>query len=272
MGGRDSGQAASTVTGILWTRSEGTQPVLDMLKTDLSTFDRYPWCPAPKRPGPMLIGLGMPRLTPTPPPVAGAPSPHGPDVKAAQDFAVASPVNAVVPAASAPKDTAKPAESPLKLGQVGRSYDEAGKSVAAQRGVREYLASGYTRRNPDGTRAIDKDWTGKWKPIDVQLAEKTWGKSEDVAAFKDGFGSAGASFASGNSGIGKVEGAATSAFSITKGGVTLSPISAKGAAAVAQGHVDLNKDGLVSASGDAAFLKAAGSAEAVAILTPGKRP
>lgn len=254
------------MTGFPWSATEGPVPARNMLRTDLSTFERYPYlsmpsqqnvCPVPVygpvKPAPAWRGppFKYPDVTP---------NKYIPEVKATKDFALASPANTVVP-------EEKPAESGLKLGQLSKKTEDVGVKYTEQRGIREYRASGYTRRNPDGKTKIDTDWAGKWKELDFQVAEKTWG-TRSGAAYSKNLGDPAKDWFSGGYKIGGYEGKATSAFSITKGGVNITPIAAKGSVAVAQGKAAFNKDGLVSGTGEAAFMKAEGEAKVAIVVNP----
>ncbi len=260
----------SALTQIPWWNPAGPPPVLDMLKTDLSTFERYQYCPAPPAATPPLIGPYRPGLQMGP--VMSAPSqpyalsPHIPDVAQAREFALGSPANALVPE---PRENAEEEAEPsgLKLFQLSRSTEGGGVSYTEQRGIREYLASGYTRRNPDGKVKIDSDWRGKWKEMDFQVAKQTWWK-DDASAYSDTFGTPGQSIATGGLQIGAANSSASSTFSVTKGGVNITPISADASVAVAKGQIKLNEGGLVSGSGEASFMEAKGTAKTAIILNP----
>ena len=258
--------SAGVATGFPWSATEGPTPARNMLRTDFSVFDRYLYssipstgkiCPVPTygpvKPGPAWRGppFKYPEVTP---------NRHIPDVVATKNYAVTSPANTTVP-------EEKPPESGLKLGQLSKKTADVGVKFTEQRSKREYLASGYTRTNPDGKTKIDTDWSGKWKELDLQVAEQTWAKTSGAAYSKD-LGNSATDWFSGGYKIGAGEAKATSAFSITKGGVNITPIAAKGSVAVAQGKAAFNKDGLVGATGEAAFMKAEGEIKAAVVINP----
>ncbi|MBL3561862.1 hypothetical protein [Rhodovulum sulfidophilum] len=267
----NSASAASS-TGLDWLTREGPLAAQDMLRTDLSLFERYPFraepaaetsCRAPETIGPVLPTL---RVTDT---LVTKGNPHVPELSEAVEFARNSAANQLVPAdqRQVGQSDAVQEGTGLEFGQLSLASKDGGVSYSQQRGVREYLASGYTRRNPNGTETIDTDWGGKWKSLNLKAAEKTW-LDESAAAYSDSFGDPAKSFLSGKYEIGAGTVSTRSALSITNGGVDLTPFSAKGSLYAGQISAEANKGGLLSGTGQASYMKASGEATSTVVLNP----
>lgn len=220
--------------------------VLEMLKTDLSTFKRHPFFP---------VSPGI-----TPPFRADAPQQsfnsngglceYIPAVNETVLFGRSSSANKLLPQKERENESK---ESAWKFGELSKDYKDAGVGKKYQRGVREYLASGYTRRNPDGKTDHDTDWRGKWKERNFQVAEYTWWKADKKLA-GDSFGDPAKDWASGEYKLGALEGDGKAGFSVTKGGID-AKLSAKASAAAAQGKVEVLKDQVISGAAKGAVLK-----------------
>ncbi|MGH7004034.1 MAG: hypothetical protein ACREIP_08805, partial [Alphaproteobacteria bacterium] len=257
MAEKRSPQTPFVPTGVPWSRPDSDASVLDMLKTDLSTFKRHPFFPVSPRTGAADSQAG----------VDGTALPsenlcrYIPDVEEASGYGKTSPANKLIPA-----EERQNSESSFKFGELSRKYDDVGVKFSRQGGVREYLKSGYTRRNPNGTTDHDTDWGGKWKELDFQVIEKTWAKG-DASAVERTFGDPAKDWASGEFKAGSAKGDVTSGFSITKKGID-AKAAAKGSLAAAEGKVEVNKDGLVSGSAEGAIMKGQGEAEAAFVANP----
>lgn len=207
------------------------------------------------------------------------------DVQALKDYLAGIGTNIMVPqpAASAPP----PKDEGWKVSGTGGSLGskDGGISVEDRRGVREYLGSGYTRRNPDGFRnpdgtwntiKTDNDFRGKWS----DHAEIAGAKAErdlfSASVAEGSFGKDGDAFG----GSGKVLGAsgkASGQFSLTQeGSKGLSPglranAGAEAQAAMLEGQVGtrqayVDKSQTLAgggASGSVASAKAVAKVEAV---------
>lgn len=255
MAEKRSPQTSFLPTGVPWCRADSNTSVVDMLKTDLSTFKRHPFFPV------------SPRTSAADSQVDKAPSPsenlcqYIPDVEETTDHGKISPANKLIPG-----EERQNSESTFKFGELSRKYDDAGVKFSRQAGVREYLKSGYTRSNPNGTTAHDTDWKGKWKELDLQVVEKTWAKG-GVSAVEKTFGDPAKDWASGEFKAGTAQGGVTSGLSITKKGID-AKAAAKGSIAAAEGKVEVNKDGLASGSAEGAILKAQAEAETAFVANP----
>lgn len=254
-------------TSLPWQAPEGVDSTMSMLRNDLGKFDIYPYCAAPAAAAKPVIGPVRPSLPATKPlPVSGGKqtSPYIGAVQEARDFALGSPANVAVP-------EAKPAEekSTMSYGDLSKSYSDVGVSAASQRGVREYVKSGYTRTNPNGTTEIDKSWAGKWKSASLDVAKKTWWEAPDNQSYysfktHDQPGD----LTSGTVDIAQFSGSATSKFAVSKKGVNITPLSAKASAALVAGKVGTAKDGLLKGEASGALMKAEGEASAAFIANP----
>ena len=226
----------------------GVAPARSMLNSDLSlhrkfTPDRWtpgvPWQPtaAPMYPfGDTEIGEA--------------------DIAALQDYLQSIDANQVVPPASPPaEEEEKPEEeaaapeaaqnTPFYEWEVSgpsRGTEDVGVSNEVRRGVREYLASGYTRRNPDGTHEVDNDFAGKWDD-EISIVEVS-GEHEffDVAvaegSVSNSFGEASGSILSANSNT-------QAGFEVTNQGFNATA-SAELSGAMAQGSIESVDTGLVA--------------------------
>ena len=172
----------------------------------------------------------------------------------------------VPPAAPAEPEKEEDKGPEWKFGQVERATEEGGVSEEWRRGIREYIVSGYTRRNPDGTHEVDNDWRGKWKDTELTVAEVSDRTDKARVAVADGsFGDADSLF----SGDGQVLGAEADAgykAAITSKGVEASA-DAKASAYVAQGKVASADDGILSGEAEGAVLKAEAEAKGEVTLT-----
>lgn len=237
--------------------------VLHMLETDLSTYKRHPFYPV----SPWTSSPSPKSVAPSTPQTCGTLCEHIPDVADAVTFARASTVNKLVPQKEHENENGKKdEEAAWKFGQLSQEYKDIGKRKGVQRGIREYLASGYTRRNPDGKTDHDTDWRGKWKERNFQVAEYTWWKL-DKKAYGDKFGDPKTDWASGEYKIHSREGDVKTGFSFTKGGID-AKASAKASYAAAQGKVELLKDQVISGSAEGALLKAEAEGEVAFVKNP----
>ncbi|MGH1330276.1 MAG: hypothetical protein ACRBBK_05295 [Paracoccaceae bacterium] len=118
------------------------------------------------------------------------------DIKALQDYLQNIDANIVVPdpkpSPSKEQQSGKAAEEKpfweFELKGPSTKFEDGGVSVETKRGVREYLNSGYTRRNPDGTFEVDNDLNGKWQDEFTLLEGTAEHEFFDVAVAEGEFG------------------------------------------------------------------------------------
>ncbi len=173
------------------------------------------------------------------------------DIAALQDYLQSVDTNLVVPPATPPAETEETEEEPateeepfwdLSLDGPSRGTKDGGVEVETRRGVREYLRSGYTRRNPDGTYEVDNDFGGKWDD-EITIVE---GKAEheffDVAvaegSVSNDFGEASGSILSANANT-------EAGFEVTNQGFNATA-SAELAGSMAEGSIESVDTGIVA--------------------------
>lgn len=237
--------------------------VLDMLRTDLSTYKRHPYFEVSPRWRPPYRIDAFPQSIDN----DGKLCRHIPDVADAIEFGRQSTVNKLLPQnerENKPKDE----ESAWKFGEYSREYEDLGVKRQQQRGIREYIASGYTRRNPDGKTDHDKDWAGKWKENpEFQVVEHTWWQMKEKKEGGDTFGDPATDWVSGEYKYGARQGDAKGGFSVTKQGVD-AKISGNVTASAAEGKADFLKDQLLSATAEGAVFKGKLEGEAAFVANP----
>ena len=176
------------------------------------------------------------------------------------------------PAADPPKE-AEPAAEPeaepfwdVSAEGPSRSSEDGGVSTEHRRGVREYLASGYTRTNPDGTREVDNDIGGKWEDS-ISLVE--------VSAEHEFFDESVASGDFGNEddlihGSGRILGADSSmgsSFEITNSSIKgAAEIQANGS--FAEGSIESSDEHLIGGKVEGSVVSADATAGGEIVLTP----
>lgn len=248
--------------------SEGRPPAQDMLRSDTRLFSKWmappksePWKGPPWR---------MPEQTEanTPwTPQGGSPAPDATDpseIRELQSYLQSVDSNHLVPA---PEEGEEKDDGPKwEFGQAERKTEDGGTSEEWRRGVREYIKSGYTRRNPDGTHEVDSDWRGKWRETEYTIAEVSDRTDKAEVSVADGsFGNADSLF----SGDGQVLGAEADAGykgAITSKGLEASA-DAQASAYAAQGKIESADDGLLSGEAEGAALKADAEAQGEVMLT-----
>jgi hypothetical protein len=175
------------------------------------------------------------------------------DFPSFQEYLQTRETNLIVPN---PTPTEEPAEeepepfwdTSLDGPSAENSLEDGGVSVESRRGVREYLESGYTRTNPDGTYEVDSDMGGKFAS-EVTVVE---GTAEHVffeaTAAEGAFGEEGDFF--------QGEGKALTADSSMEGSFEVTTTSANLAGEIQasgsflEGEVSTDDTGLVSAEAD----------------------
>ncbi|WP_168769237.1 hypothetical protein [Yoonia maricola] len=189
------------------------------------------------------------------------------DMCVATDFAVASPANILVPEVPPPAEEEEEQIWSFSGLDGSRSTKDVGVRQGTQRGVREYLASGYTRRNPDGTDWSDDDWAGKWDDLEVTVAEaEASHEFFDVSVAEGSFGDDGDLFA----GSGRVLGAdsdATATFSLGSEGLDASGV-AQINGSVLEGEISSDEDLALVGSADGSVLSGEAEASVEAVLSP----
>lgn len=249
---------------------KGRPPAQNMLKTDTRLFTRWDQPPAgPWKGPPWRLPEQQTASTPWAP--QGGPATGGSfdqfAIPTLQDYLQGVGSNHLVPPAKPEGEQPDEEEGPKwEFGQAERKTKDGGTSEEWRRGIREYVRSGYTRRNPDGTYEADTDWRGKWDDAEFTLAEvsdKT--DKASVAVAQGDFGDADSAF----SGNGAVLGAEAQAD--WKGALTTKGLEAEAKAAasayVAQGEVSSKEDELLVGSAEGAALKAEAEAKGEAIFT-----
>ncbi|WP_405402612.1 hypothetical protein [Paracoccus sp. Ld10] len=236
-----------------------------MLRSDTRLFTKW-LTPAPEPwKGPPWRVPEQPAGTAPWSPVGGAKGPDTFDPHAIGDLSAylqGIGANHLVPAPQEDSD-----EGPeWTFGQAERKTEDGGTNEEWRRGIREYVSSGYTRRNPDGTHEVDNDWRGKWLDTDITIAEVSDRTEKAEVSVADGsFGDADSLF----SGDGQVLGAEADAGykgSLSSEGLEASA-DAQASAYVAQGQIETADDGLISAEAEGAVLKAEAEAKGEVILT-----
>lgn len=199
-----------------------------------------------------------------PSPICTEDNPTGNDVWEAVEFAQGRETNIVLPPLPPKKEEDTKEEGwEFKAEGPARKTQDGGVQTGVKRGVREYMNSGYTLRNPDGTRIVDNDFKGKWedgfsiakagvekKLFDASVADGGFGGKEDFVSGKGKVLSASAK-------------AAADAEWTSKGLKAQAGAEAKGS--FLEGSAGTNEDNLVSgkAEGSAASAKAEAKAEVV---------
>lgn len=272
--------------------SRGPQPARQMLYSDLRLQGKFTQqCPVePRQHFQPPTAASIPFLA--------QPTLENADVQALKDYLAGIDANIMVPQPPAPKkpeeDEPTPTDgTPTKDGWqfsgTGASLGskDGGVSVEDRRGIREYLSSGYTRRNPDGFRNPDGTWNtirrdddfrGKWD----DHAEIAGAKAEhdlfSAAVAKGSFGEGDDAFGGSGSILG-ASGKASGQFSFTQEGASgISPglrtkAGAEAEAAFARGQIGTRPEYVDNsqtlAGGQASGSAVSGKAEAAveAILT-----
>ncbi len=240
-------------------QSKGIKPGMCMLNSDLPLHDKFTvpyW-----RSGPAWQPWHIP-MKPVDQKAA-----EDADLVALRAYIAARPTNIVVP--NPPKGQTEEKPKPfwdLKASGPSLSSKDGGTKEEWMVGKREYLKSGYTRTNPDGTHKVDNDFGGKWEDK-VTLFEGT-AKHEffDVGAAKGKFGDATSTF----SGDGRVFGAdakSSGTFKVTTGGADISG-GAKASGSVIEGGVKSNEDNLVSGGAKGSAVSGSAEAKGEVVLKP----
>jgi len=250
----------------------GVAPARDMLSSDLPLYSRFPTDPPDEW---LPFGAGFS-------PVGQAEMSEA-DIQALRDYLQSIDANELVPPGDTgggttpnPHPPSQPQEEEpfwdTSISGPSRGTEDGGVSVENKRGVREYLSSGYTRSNPDGTYEVDNDFGGKWAD-DFTLME---GRAEheffDESVASGTFG--------GEDSLVSGEGSAFSANSSMGAGFEISTpadggvpslnadagISAR--AEVLSGSIETSDEELVAMSAEGAVMTAEAEGKAEVVLSP----
>lgn len=239
---------------------EGLRPAQQMLNSDLLLQRKIEpaMCTVDQRFGP----IAAPPVQPENGTVEEA------DLPSFQEYLQSRETNLIVPdpTPTPPAETAEeePFWNPTFSGP-SMSSEDGGVSVENRRGVREYLASGYTRRNPDGTYERDDDFGGKWDE-EVTIAELELFDHEffDVAVEEGSFGNDDTFF----SGEGKVLSAdanATSGFELTNEALT-GTLEAQASGSLLEGSIETADDGVLVGEAEGSVVSGDATAKAEVIV------
>ncbi|SFK16465.1 hypothetical protein SAMN04488518_102469 [Pseudovibrio ascidiaceicola] len=168
---------------------QGTEAAVKMLVSDLPLHQKIAAQPGKQE-------EWQPVSAPSP--ICTKDNPTGTDVWEAVEFAQGRETNIVLPPIPPKKEKEKKEEGwEFKAEGPGRKTQDGGVQTGVRRDVREYIKSGYTRRNPNGTRIVDDDFKGKWedgfsiakagvekKLFDASVADGSFGGKEDFISGK----------------------------------------------------------------------------------------
>lgn len=256
---------------------EGRPPAQNMLRSDTQLFTKWtPPQPEPWKGPPWRMPAQMPSNAPSNAPWAptgGATGGQAFDpgsIPSLQEYLQGIGTNYLVPPPkAADESTEEEEENPdpeWKFGQSELESEDGGVSKEWRRGIREYIESGYTRRNPDGKYEADDDWRGKWKEAEFGIAEvedRTEKLSGEVVG--GDFGDADSLFSGNGAVLGYETDAGAKAGLNSKG--LEAAADAKASAFVAQGEVSSRADELLVGSAEGAALKAEAEAKGELTLT-----
>ncbi|MFD1881578.1 hypothetical protein [Paracoccus pacificus] len=251
------------ITGVMPNRREGREPTISMLRVDTSKYQQWK--------GPPFLPPAQQPQTPSAPwsPMLGTSKDQKFDpysIPGLQSYVQPMGWNYLVPPS---KEEEKEEEKADEKKDPKWEFGQAEKSAKGrddflgrrQAGIREYIKSGYTRRNPSDMFRdnLGEDFAKKWKETDYTIAEvskELWdtGDVKKTSVASGTFGNADSFFAGsgavlGYGSKGKLKGAVTS-----KG--VEGEISGTAEAYALKGNATMNKDGLVSAEAEAAVLRA----------------
>lgn len=273
---QDTPQTPSPPPGPLIFRRDaqcnGVAPARDMLSSDLPLYSRFPTNPPDEW---LPFGAGFS-------PVGQAEMSEA-DIQALRDYLQSIDANELVPADDSgggatpnPHPPSQPQEEEpfwdTSISGPSRGTEDGGVSVESRRGVREYLSSGYTRRNPDGTLEVDNDFGGKWADdftvvegraehefFDESVASGSFGGEDSLVSGEGAAFSADASMGAGFEISTPADGGAPS--------LTADAGASAGARALT-GSVETRDDGLLAGSAQGSALSAEAEAKTEVVLSP----
>ncbi len=157
-------------------------------------------------------------------------------------------------------------KSKVEGGTFEQKTEKGGVGTTWKRGIREYVSSGYTRRNPDGTIEVDNDFKGKWKDREYTIIEGTLqGPNNEGSVAKGSFGSADTFFAGSGSAFKGGYDTSAKAGITTKGVETSAKAVAEGS--LLEGKVTAGKGHVVDGALEGKVGSAKAEAKAEVILT-----
>lgn len=235
---------------------DGLPSLMDMLSSDMRLQSKFPFEGTQSAEGwhpPMALPFFEP---------AGDTG-----ICVATDFALASPANVTVPEAPDPAPAEEEKIWDFSGGEVSRGTKDLGVRSGSQRGVREYLASGYTRRNPDGTDWSDNDFAGKWRDAEFTVAQAEASKDFfDVSVADGSFGEEGDFF----SGSGRVLGAdsdASASFELGSDGFKAGA-GAQASGSFLEGKIESDDSGLVAGDVSGSVVSGDAKGDVELVLSP----
>lgn len=243
----------------------GVAPARQMLQSDLLLQGKF----APSAPVAWQPSTSVLPMTPVQADIDEA------DLQALKDYLQGIDANIIVPAPT--RNPHPPAEEQqdaveddafwdLSIDGPSRSTEDGGTSEEWRRGVREYLSSGYTRTNPDGTHEVDNDFGGKWSDDFTLLEGSAEHEFFDVSVADGEFGESG-EILTGNGRILGADADMGAGFEVTnealKGNAHIGT-----AGSLAEGSIETTDEHLVSAEADGSIVSGEVKAEGEIILSP----
>ena len=218
----------------------GVEPATKMLSSDLATQPKFSHSQC-------LVGPHF-----QPPPAATIPKlpQHAldeTDIPSLADYVQGLDANIMVPPPPTPTEPKEEEEGwTFEMSGMSTGTEDGGTSTEYERGIREYVRSGYTRRdpnakrNPDGSKSfktVDDDFGGKWdEEVEIFGGEAST-EFFDESYAEAGFGAPTDAFAG--------KGSVASAESGASAGFTVSQHGADGVSPGLNAHAGANVEGAV---------------------------